>query len=177
MKQSMLSSYLFQDLSKKKGGIIDGFGKKEVPGSFDDASSSMTFRGMAVLAGADKALHLRPVLNESSSLEDASSEGTASLLVNSNNSFCMTGDDHSLEEEIHSSAMEASTTYATIHSGITGNVGASLNLKDRTDHDGNVSNHHSLDNFVFGPLSCSFTLFLAAHFGWSSRSRHHSIRR
>ena len=32
MKQSMLSSYLFQDLSKKKGGIIDGFGKKKVPG-------------------------------------------------------------------------------------------------------------------------------------------------
>ena len=147
----MLSSYLFQDLSKKKeGGIIDGFGKKEVPGSFDNASSSMTFRGMAVLAGADKALHLRPVLNESSSLEDACSEG--------NRSFCMSmiDDTHSFEEEMLPSTTEANRAYATNHSGFTGNVGSSLNLNDGADHNENVSNHHSRHvSYLFHSLANS----------------------
>ena len=150
----MLSSYLFQDLSKKKGGIIDGFGKKEVPGSFDNASSSMTFRGMAVLAGADKALHLRPVLNESSSLEDACSEG--------NRSFCMSmiDDTHSFEEEMLPSTTEANRAYATNHSGFTGNVGSSLNLNDGADHNENVSNHHSRHvSSLFHSLANSLMLF------------------
>ena len=168
MKQSMLSSYLFQDLSEKTG--IDGNGKKKVPGSFDDASSNETFRGMAVLMGADnpqdEALsHLRPVLNESSSLEDACSEG--------NRSFCMSmiDDTHSFEEEILPSTTEANRAYATNHSGFTGNVGASLNLNDGTDHNENVSNHHSryilslfhsLANslMLFHPCSVSFWLEL-----------------
>ena len=160
----MLSSYLFQDLSKTTG--IDGVGKKKVPGSFDDASSNETFRGMAVLVGADnpqdEALsHLRPVLNEeSSSHEDACSEGTTSLQVNSNNSFCMSMIDHSFEVEILLSTTEANRAYATNHSGFTGNVGASSNLNDGADHDENVSNHHSRHvSSLFHSLANSLMLF------------------
>ena len=133
----MLSSYLFQDLSKTT--VIDGVVKKKVPGSFGEASSSETLCAMVLFAGADnpqdQASHLRSLLlNESSSLEDECSEGTTSLPVNSNNPFCMTGDNHSLEEEKLPLVMEASK-------GITVYVGASLNLNDGADHDGNVSNH------------------------------------
>ena len=150
----MLSSYLFQDLSSKTT-VIGGVVKKKGPGSFGEASSSETLCAMILFAGADnpqdQASHLRSLLlNESSSLEDECSEGTTSLPVNSNNSFCMTGDNHSLEEEKVHSAMEA-------NKGIAVYVGASLNLDGGAGHDGNVSNHHSR-YFIFVPLTGSFIM-------------------